>query len=81
MRMVLRAFVVAIAFCGTAYAQQGKSCSDVAAGAKQVCSSSYRPVVCQNNIEQQRSACLQSGTWQRASGPPINNLRRGNSAE
>jgi hypothetical protein len=76
MRMALSAFVVAVAICGAAYAQQGRSCSDVAANAKQTCSSSYRPVVCQNNIEQQRTACLQSGTWQRASGPPINNLRR-----
>jgi hypothetical protein len=42
MRMALSAFVVAVAICGAAYAQQGRSCSDVAANAKQTCSSSVR---------------------------------------
>ena len=76
MRIALSAFLAAAVICSAAYAQQGRSCSDVATNAKQTCSSSYRPVVCQNNIEQQRTACLQSGTWQRASGQPITNLRR-----
>ena len=77
-------FVVAMA--GAAYGQQQQprftTCSQVAEFSKQQCASTYRPVICQNTVEQNRTSCLASGTWQKstfsggAGGQPITNLRR-----
>jgi hypothetical protein len=70
-----------IAASSAAYGQQQpasgpKTCSQAATFVKQQCSSTYRPVQCRNNIEQNRLRCLETGTWQPPSGPPIRNLRR-----
>ena len=74
---------LAVALSGAAYAQQPRfqTCSQVAEMAKQQCSTSPRPVICQNNVEQNRTNCLRTGTWEKtvaggAAGQPINNLRR-----
>lgn len=77
-RLLLTALAVTIGTSGVLYGQDisGRSCSEVAAKAKQMCANSPRPVVCNNNIDQQRASCLQTGTWQRASGQPIQNLQR-----
>ena len=62
--------------------QRFTTCSQVAEFAKQQCPSMGRPQGCMNAVEQNRTACMQTGTWQKASGaggsagPPITNLRR-----
>jgi hypothetical protein len=61
----------AIAVSSTAYGQQQQqprftTCSQVAEYAKQQCSSNYRPVICQNTVEQNRTNCLTTGTWQKS---------------
>ena len=77
-RLLLTALALAIGTTGAVYAQDvsGRSCSEIATKAKQMCVNAPRPVVCNNNIDQQRASCLQTGTWQRASGQPIPNLQR-----
>jgi len=62
--------------------QRFTTCSQVAEFAKQQCSSMARAQGCMNAVEQNRTACMQTGTWQKSSGaggsagPPITNLRR-----
>jgi hypothetical protein len=79
--------VAGVIAAGSAYGQQQQqprftTCSQVAEFAKQQCSSNYRPVQCQNTVEQNRVSCLASGTWSKsgfaggALGQPITNLRR-----
>ena len=72
--------IAALIVAGSAYAQQQQprftTCSQVAEFAKQQCTTTYRPVMCQNNIEQNRAACLTTGTYQAPSRPPITNLRK-----
>ena len=77
-RLLLAALAVAIGTTGAVYGQDvsGRSCTEVATKAKQMCANAPRPVVCNNNIDQQRASCLQTWTWQRASGQPIPNLQR-----
>jgi hypothetical protein len=77
-RLLLTALAVAIATTGAVYGQDisGRSCSEVATKAKQMYANAPRPVVCNSNIDQQRASCLQTGTWQRASGQPISNLQQ-----
>jgi len=85
MKAVLILVVVVITTTGAAYGQQQqqpRTCSQVAEFVKQQCASTYRPVQCQNTIEQNRVNCLASGTWPKtgyaggAIGQPITNLRR-----
>ena len=84
-RILLSAFVVAVAMAGAAYGQQAErrftTCSQVAAFSSQQCTGP-RSGLCQNTVEQNRSGCMATGTWQRISrdgqpiGAPITNLRR-----
>jgi hypothetical protein len=53
-------FVISLA--GAAYGQQQQqprftTCSQVAEFSKQQCASTYRPVICQNTVEQNRTSC------------------------
>jgi hypothetical protein len=85
--LAISAFVVAVSVTSATYGQQQQqprftTCSQVAEYAKQQCSSTYRPVICQNTVEQNPTSCLATGTWQKSTfsggtaGQPITNLRR-----
>jgi hypothetical protein len=88
MRVTLRVCFLALLTCGAAYGQQQQqpprftTCSQMAEFTKQQCASTYRPVQCQNTIEQNRTTCMATGTWPKTSfaggtiGQPITNLRR-----
>jgi hypothetical protein len=84
-RIALSACFFAVATSSASYGQQQQrftTCSQVAEFSKQQCSSTYRPVQCQNTVEQNRTSCLATGTWSKtgfaggAAGQPITNLRR-----
>jgi hypothetical protein len=72
--------VAALLAMSTAHAQQAQyqftSCSQVAAFSKQQCGSTYRPVICQNNIEQERLRCLQTGEYRGTTVGKHANLRK-----
>lgn len=86
-RVALIVCFFVIAMAGAAYGQQQQqprftTCNQVAEFSKQQCASTYRPVICQNTVEQNRTSCLATGTWQKstfsggAGGQPLTNLRR-----
>jgi hypothetical protein len=58
---------VVIAANSAAYGQQQPpgftTCSQAAEYVKQQCASTYRPVQCQNTVEQNRTNCMATGIW------------------
>ena len=77
---------VVIAATGAAYGQQQRpqftTCSQVAEYVKQQCASTYRPVLCQNTVEQNRTNCMATGIWEKttfaggSAWEPIPDLRK-----
>jgi hypothetical protein len=87
----MKAFFVVLtvvsAATNAAYAQQQQqprfmTCSQVAEYVKQQCASTYRPVLCQNTVEQNRTNCMATGIWEKttfaggSAWEPIPNLRQ-----
>ena len=78
---------VVIVAASAAYGQQQQqsrftTCSQVAEYVKGQCFGTYRPVICQNTVEQNRTNCMATGIWEKttfAGGSveqPIPNLRK-----
>ena len=87
----MRSFFVVLtvinAATGAVYAQQQQqprftTCSQVAEYVKQQCASTYRPVLCQNTVEQNRTNCMATGIWEKttfaggSAWEPIPDLRQ-----
>ena len=78
---------VVIVAASAAYGQQQQqprftTCSQVAEYVKQQCASTYRPVLCQNTVEQNRTHCMATGIWEKttfaggSAWEPIPDLRQ-----